>query len=65
MLVLHNVNHRGKAKRLADICLVLNVEDTHLVQLRAEKAGAPGSCVTADAPGKEKTVAITPSGEQA
>jgi predicted MarR family transcription regulator len=31
VLVLHHVNHRGRAKRLADICFVLNVEDTHLV----------------------------------
>ena len=31
VLVLHNVDHRAKPKRLADICLVLAVEDTHLV----------------------------------
>ena len=27
VLVVHHVNHRGRAKRLADICFVLNVED--------------------------------------
>ena len=37
VLVLHNVNHRGKAKRLADICLVLNIEDTHLVNYALKK----------------------------
>ena len=31
VLVVHHVNHRGRAKRLADICFVLHVEDTHLV----------------------------------
>lgn len=63
VLVLHSVNHRGRAKRLADICLVLNVEDTHTVtyaikkleRLRLVKSGRAG---------KEKSVAITPSGEQ-
>ena len=31
VLVLHHVNHRGTAKRLADVCFVINVEDTHVV----------------------------------
>ncbi len=37
VLVLHNVNHRGKAKRLADVCLVLNIEDTHVVSYSLKK----------------------------
>ncbi len=37
VLVLHNINHRGKPKRLADVCLVLNVEDTHLVTYSVRK----------------------------
>ena len=37
VLVLHNVNHRGKAKTLADVCLVLNIEDTHLVTYAMKK----------------------------
>ncbi|HBD32521.1 MAG TPA: transcriptional regulator, partial [Cupriavidus sp.] len=37
VLVLHHVNHRGRAKRLADICFVLNVEDTHLVTYALKK----------------------------
>ncbi|MCA1952058.1 MAG: winged helix DNA-binding protein [Hyphomicrobiales bacterium] len=64
VLVLHTVNHRGRAKRLADICLVLNVEDTHTVayalkkleRLRLVKSGRAG---------KEKSVTITPEGEAA
>src|SRR4051794_40392019 len=31
VLVLHHVHHRGKSKKTADICFVLNVEDTHTV----------------------------------
>ncbi len=37
VLVLHHVNHRGRPKRLADICFVLNVEDTHLVTYALKK----------------------------
>lgn len=64
ILIIHNVNHRGKAKRLADICLVLNIEDTHVVtyalkkleKLRLIKSGRKG---------KEKVISITPAGEEA
>lgn len=37
VLVLHNVNHRGKGKRLVDICLVLHVEDSHTVNYALKK----------------------------
>src|SRR5690606_32529238 len=30
VLIVHLVNHRERPKTLADICLVLNIEDTHL-----------------------------------
>ena len=36
-LVLHSVNHRGRPKSLADICLVLNIEDTHTVTYALKK----------------------------
>ena len=62
VLVLHTVNHRGRPKRLADICLVLNVEDTHLVTYAVKKLQAHG-LVASGRRGKEKTVAITPKGE--
>jgi predicted MarR family transcription regulator len=64
VLVLHTVNHRGRAKRLADICLVLNVEDTHLVTYAVKKLEAL-KLVASGRSGKEKTVAITAKGEQA
>ena len=62
VLVLHTVNHRSRAKRLADICLVLNVEDTHLVTYAVKKLQAH-ALVSSGRSGKEKTVTITPKGE--
>jgi len=29
ILILHNVNHRKRPKKVADICFNLNIEDTH------------------------------------
>ncbi len=37
ILVLHNTNHRGREKRLADICFLLNIEDTHTVNYALRK----------------------------
>jgi predicted MarR family transcription regulator len=62
VLVLHTVNHRGRGKRLADICLVLNIEDTHLVTYAVKKLQAH-ALVASGRHGKEKTVTITPKGE--
>jgi predicted MarR family transcription regulator len=64
VLVLHNVNHRGKAKRLADICLVLNVEDTHVVNYALKKLEKL-KLVKASRAGKEKHVEATQAGEAA
>lgn len=64
VLVLHNVNHRGKPKRLADICLILNIEDTHVVNYALKKLERLG-LIKGGRKGKEKTVAATPAGEEA
>jgi predicted MarR family transcription regulator len=64
VLVLHNVNHRAKAKRLADICLVLNVEDTHIVNYSLKKLEKL-KLIKGGKAGKEKIVSITPAGQQA
>lgn len=64
VLVLFSVHHRTKPKRLADICLVLNVEDTHLVTYALRKLEAAG-LVKSGKSGKEKTVTLTEKGEQA
>ena len=37
VLVLHNVNHRDRAKRSVDICLVLHIEDSHTVNYSLKK----------------------------
>ncbi len=64
IMVLHTVNHRGKAKKLADICLVLNIEDTHLVTYSLKKLDRL-ELVKSQKAGKEKAVVITPQGEHA
>jgi predicted MarR family transcription regulator len=64
VLVLHNINHRGKAKTLSDICLVLNIEDTHVVSYALKKLERL-KLVKAGKRGKEKLVAATPDGERA
>ena len=64
VLVLHNVNHRSKPKRLADICLVLNIEDTHLVTYALKKLERL-KLIKSLREGKEKVVAITTIGEAA
>ncbi len=61
VLVLHSVHHRGRAKRLADLCLVLNIEDTHLVNYAIKKLAKAG-LVREGRVGKEKTVAATAEG---
>src|SRR3546814_380419 len=37
VLVLHGVEHRGRSKRLTDLCLVYGVEDQHLVTYSLKK----------------------------
>lgn len=64
VLVLHHVNHRGRAKRLADICFVLNVEDTHLVTYSLKKLVGLG-LVAGERVGKEATYGTTAEGAEA
>ena len=61
VLILHLVNHRERAKTLADICLVLNIEDTHLANYAIRKLTGY-KLVKVGRKGKEKTVAITEEG---
>lgn len=64
VLALHHINHRGKPKRLADICLVLNIEDTHVVSYALKKLEKL-KLIRSVRQGKEKVVAMTPAGEKA
>ncbi len=61
VLIVHLVNHRERPKTLADICLVLNVEDTHLANYATKKLAKAG-LVKVGRTGKEKTIAITEAG---
>jgi len=61
VLIVHLVNHRERPKSLADICLVLNIEDTHLVNYAIKKLVSQ-KLVKAGRKGKEKTVGITEKG---
>lgn len=64
ILVLHTVNHRARSKKLADICLVLGVEDTHTVTYAIRKLEKLG-LVKSGKQGKEKVVSVTSKGEAA
>lgn len=61
VLVLHSVYHRERPKKLADICLVLNVEDTHTVNYAIKKL-IKAELVEGGRQGKEKTVVATEKG---
>ncbi len=63
VLVLHAIAHRARSKRVADICLVLNIEDTHLVTYSLKKLEAQ-KLVTSARRGSEKAVSLTAKGEQ-
>jgi predicted MarR family transcription regulator len=60
-LVLHSVNHRERAKTLADLCFVLNIEDTHTVSYALKKLHSSGLILLGKR-GKEKIVSISPKG---
>lgn len=61
VLVLHHTHHRGVEKRLADICFVLNVEDTHVVSYALKKLVAAGY-VSSTKRGKEVFFRTTDEG---
>lgn len=61
VLIVHHVGHRDRPKTLADICLVLSVEDTHLANYAIKKLARHG-LVVVGRKGKEKAITITPEG---
>jgi len=63
VLVLHHVTHRARDKRLSDICFIMNVEDTHLINYSLKKLQGLG-VVAATRSGKEVTYATTEAGGQ-
>lgn len=62
VLLLHHINHRARNKKLADICFVLNYEDTHVVAYSLKKLVAAGWAV-AEKQGKEVFYSPTAQGE--
>ncbi len=64
VMVLHSVNHRARDKKLADICFVLNVEDSHTVAYALRKLAKAG-LVAARRSGKETLYATTKDGRAA
>jgi len=63
VLVIHTIAHRDKPKRLADICLVLSIEDTHLVTYSVKKLDGHG-LIASGRKGNEKVVSLTKRGEE-
>lgn len=63
VLVLHHVTHRARDKRLADICFIMNVEDTHLINYSLKKLQGLG-VVASSKNGKEVTYASTEEGQR-
>jgi predicted MarR family transcription regulator len=61
VLVLHSANHRGRPKRLSDLCIVLGIEDTHVVIYALKKLEKRG-LVRGTRSGKEKLISTTEKG---
>lgn len=62
VLLLHHINHRARNKKLADVCFVLNYEDTHVVAYSLKKLVAAG-LAQAEKVGKEVFYSPTAAGE--
>ena len=59
--ILHAVNHRARDKSQAELCMMFNIEDTHVVAYALKKLQALG-LVESGRRGKEKTARITKEG---
>lgn len=64
VLVLHAANHRDREKTLADICMMFNIEDTHVVAYAMKKLEGL-KLISTGRRGKEKTVKVTKAGAEA
>ncbi len=63
ILVLHNVNHRARDKRLNDICFLLNIEDTHTVNYALRKL-MKMELLVSEKRGKEVFYSTSETGEE-
>jgi predicted MarR family transcription regulator len=64
VLVLHAVNHRARDRRVADICMVLNVDDVHLVSYALKKLQSAGLVISTQR-GRERHYRATAAGDAA
>ena len=62
--ILHSIAHRGREKRMADVALVLDIEDTHVVSYAMKKLETAGLIATRRL-GKEKMVRLSETGIEA
>ncbi len=62
--VLHSVHHRDRPKSLSELCMMLHIEDTHLVNYAIKKLESLNLLSTGKR-GKEKIAKISPSGASA
>lgn len=62
VVVLHQLKHRARNKKLADICFVLNLDDTHVVNYSLKKLTASGLAI-GEKVGKEVLYRTTDAGE--
>lgn len=61
-LLLHHVNHRAREKKLADVCFMMNIEDTHVVSYSLKKLVGMG-LVSSEKRGKEVVFFTTKIGQ--
>jgi predicted MarR family transcription regulator len=62
VVVLHQLKHRARNKKLADICFVLNLDDTHVVNYSLKKLTTSGLAI-GEKVGKEVLYRTTDAGE--
>ncbi|MEJ0095674.1 MAG: winged helix DNA-binding protein [Methylocella sp.] len=61
VLILHIVRHRDRPKRFADIALILDIEEAHVIAYALRKLEA-AKLVSTKREGKEKLVVVTRQG---
>lgn len=62
ILTLHAVNRRARRRRIAEICMVMNIHDAHLVSYSLKKLLA-AELVTVEASGRERFYETTQAGD--
>jgi len=63
ILILHGVNHRARGRKLSDVCMVMHIEDPHIVSYSLKKLIAHG-LVAFEKRGRERHYATTRKGDE-